>query len=173
MPDYFSENYGVDLKVAGYYSLMPYIIRGLFGPICGLIADSLKVKYSPMTLSTTMQMIGLLGPILFLSLLGFTTVTPFIASFYLTMALGLNAATYAGAFIYHLIILPQYAGLIFSIGNAISIIPAIIGIITSGSLLNTYHSWPLVFGMGIACYIVGLLGWIAFASGEPIIIEDH
>ena len=172
MPDFFSEVYQIDLNSVGYYSILPYIAQGLFGPFCGYCADYLKYKYTPMQLCTFFQMLGMSAPILFLSLLGFTTTTPLIASFYLTMALGLNCATAAGCSVYHLLVIPKYAGVVFSIGNALSIIPAIIGIVSSGSLIDKFHSWNLVFLIGIGCYFIGILAWVFLADDKPLIIDE-
>lgn len=59
----------------------------------------------------------------------------------------------------------QFAGLVYSIGNTFSIIPAIVGIAASGSLLDVYHSWTMVFTLAIVSYIMGALAWLALARG--------
>ena len=115
-----------------------------------------------------MQGIALFGPMLFFILLGFTPVNSTLAIFYFTAALTLNSASNSGVSVYHLMVIPEFAGLVFSLGNVFGLIPGAIGILVSGNLLESYHSWPLIFSMGIGCYVVGILSWFSLTNGTTI-----
>lgn len=130
MPDYFNEELHVSLEEVGYYSVVPYVCQGFVGPMSGVLSDYLLklYRFDPVYLCTIFQMLAMIGPILFLSLLGFTSVSPVAATAYLTLALSTNAFTSAGVTIYHLIVIPEFAGVVFAIGNSLSVFPAIVGI---------------------------------------------
>jgi MFS family permease len=114
-----------------------------------------------------MQLIGLVGPSVFLLLLGYTPINTTLAVIYLTAALSLNAFTCAGVSVYHQFLVPRLSGLVFSIGNTCSIIPGVIGIVVAGSILDATQSWSLIFLLGIMCFVAGTVVWVCLAHGRP------
>eukprot|EP00455_Lapot_gusevi_P056050 TRINITY_DN921_c0_g2_i1.p1 TRINITY_DN921_c0_g2~~TRINITY_DN921_c0_g2_i1.p1 ORF type:complete len:493 (-),score=109.87 TRINITY_DN921_c0_g2_i1:505-1983(-) len=168
MPDYFQEEFKVDLNEVGYYTVMPYVFQGIVAAASGTISSYLVTRFNFSLLATCsiMQLVGLVGPSIFLTLLGFTHTSPVTAAVYLTLALSINATTCAGVSVYHLYIVPQYAGLVFAMGNSWAVLPGVIGVATAGSILDAYHSWTLVFLLAIISYLLGAVVWVVFARGE-------
>jgi nitrate/nitrite transporter NarK len=68
----------------------------------------------------------------------------------------------------HLDIAPRYAGLLMGVSNTAGTIPGIVGVTVSGLILDLTGSWALVFGVAAGVYLVGLVVWLLFATGERI-----
>lgn len=54
------------------------------------------------------------------------------------------------------------------LSNTAGTLPGITGVSVSGLILDRTGSWALVLGVAAAVYVVGLLFYLAFASGERI-----
>lgn len=175
MPDYFKETLHVEFKDIGWFTFAPYLCQGACALASGAISQAMVARgaWSADQACGNMQLVGLLGPSLFLALLGYTPVTPTLAVFYLTAALSLNAFTCAGASVYHQLVAPRYSGVVYAIGNTFSIIPGVIGIISAGSILDATRSWSVIFLLGILCFLFGVGVWLWLARGRDEALDAH
>ena len=53
------------------------------------------------------------------------------------------------------------------ISNTAATIPGIVGVAVTGLILETTGSFGAVFYLTAAVYLIGLAGYLAWASGEP------
>ena len=173
MPDYFKDALNVDFDNIGFVTVAPFFFQGACAIGSGVLSQYLidRRVWTAEKACVNMQLIGLVVPAIFLTLLGYSVINTPLAVFYLTAALSANAFTCAGVSVYHQLVAPRFAGLIFSIGNTFSIIPGVIGIAAAGSILDATHSWSLIFLAGIACYVVGIVAWLAMAKGRCEALE--
>lgn len=173
MPDYFREALNVDFDNIGFVTVAPFFFQGACAIGSGVLSQYLIERgvWTAEKACYDMQLFGLVVPAIFLALLGYSFINTPLAVFYLTAALSANAFTCAGVSVYHQLVAPRFAGLIFSIGNTFSIIPGVIGIAAAGSILDATHSWSLIFLAGIACYVVGIVSWLGMANGRCEALE--
>ena len=68
----------------------------------------------------------------------------------------------------HLDIGPRYAGILLGFSNTAGTIPGIVGVTLTGMILDATGSWQLVFLISAGIYILGLIVWWLFATGERV-----
>ncbi|KAK4382450.1 putative anion transporter 4, chloroplastic [Sesamum angolense] len=112
MPIYFKTLYHVDLRQAAWFSAVPWSMMALVGYVAGVLSDMMIQSGISVTLTRKiMQSIGFIGP--GLALIGLTMArTPFIASAWLTLAVGLKAFSHCGFLVNLQEIAPQYSGVL-------------------------------------------------------------
>ncbi len=168
LPTYFTQELGVDISQVGVYTILPWLAMFLMANVAGWIADKLIASGRSVTfVRKLMQTIGFLGPTIFLSLIGGVSSAPQ-AIVYMCCALGLNAFALSGFGVNHLDIGPRYAGILLGFSNTAGTIPGIIGVTLTGYILDATGSWSLVFSIAAGIYLVGLLVWLLFATGEKV-----
>ncbi|KAL0418983.1 UNVERIFIED_CONTAM: putative anion transporter 4, chloroplastic [Sesamum radiatum] len=112
MPIYFKTLYHVDLRQAAWFSAVPWSMMALVGYVAGVLSDMMIESGISVTLTRKiMQSIGFIGP--GLALIGLTMArTPFTASAWLTLAVGLKAFSHCGFLVNLQEIAPQYSGVL-------------------------------------------------------------
>ena len=78
-------------------------------------------------------------------------------------ASGIGLAAYG---VNHLDVGPTYAGVLMGISNTIAAIPGIVGVAIAGVILQMTGSFAAVFYLIAAVYGIGMIGYLAWASGE-------
>ncbi|GLH10050.1 Putative inorganic phosphate cotransporter [Gryllus bimaculatus] len=83
----------------------------------------------------------------------------------LTVAVGLDAATYVGFQVNHIDLSPNFAGSMMGVTNCAANIMSIIGPLLVGVLSNR-EAWRVVFFLASGIYFVGNLLFVIFGSAE-------
>ena len=140
--------------------------------VCGFIADLMIAKFRISVKNTRkiMNTVGMFGPALMLTLCAFAAPNIYVAVTYICVCLGLASFTNASVSVNHLdICAPQYAALVYSIGNTFSNITGVVGPIITGILLDATGSWALLLIIMAVLYVIGGIFWLVFGQGEVII----
>ncbi|XP_042420325.1 probable anion transporter 3, chloroplastic isoform X1 [Zingiber officinale] len=168
MPIYFNTVYHVDLRQAAWFSALPWVMMAILGYFAGALSDLLIQNGFSITFTRKiMQSIGFLGP--GLSLLGLNaTKNPSIASFWLTVAVGLNSFGHAGFLVNFQEIAPQYAGVLHGISNTAGTLAAITGTVGAGFFVERMGSFKGFLILTSFLYFISTLLWNLFATGEQI-----
>jgi ACS family sodium-dependent inorganic phosphate cotransporter len=167
LPTYLHHRFAVTLARVGGYSLIPWIATFAAVNAGGWIADAMlrrhvSVGATRKTMQTVAFAVGA-APLLALP----AAPTPLAAIVLLTLsaaASGLGLSAYG---VNHLDVGPTYAGVLMGITNSIAALPGIIGVAAAGFILRATGSFTAVFYLIAAVYAVGMLGYLAWASGEP------
>jgi len=116
------------------------------------------------------QTVGMLGPAacMVAAASPLTDGNPTAASAWVTLGLGLNALTLAGVSVSHLDVAPKNAGVIFAAGNTCATLAGLIAVPLTGVILEATGSWPLVFGITSAHYVVGAAMFALWVGDRPL-----
>ena len=168
MPTYINKGLQVDFNAVGLYAMFPYIAAFLFFNLAGALADRLAVRgWEIIKIRRFMQVIGFGGPALVLVFVGYVDNAE--AAIALMTLANIFIAFNAGAFIVnHLDIAPKYAGVLMGLSNTAGTIPGIIGVYVSGMILGLTGSWTMVFQLAALVFLLGLVFYLVFASGERL-----
>ncbi|KAG8229382.1 hypothetical protein J437_LFUL000903 [Ladona fulva] len=172
MPTYLNSVLHFDLNENGLLSALPYLVMWIFSIIIGWISDKALAK-GWLSVAVTRKLgnsIAHWGPALALIGLGFVPENkPLLAVGVLTVAVGLNGASYIGFQVNHLDLSPNFAGTLMGITNCLSNIMGIIAPITAGRIAydeTNADLWRTVFFVSAAVYFVFNLFFIIFGSVE-------
>lgn len=174
LPTFFSDFYQVELSDLATYTLVPYVVQGGFGAASGFLADyMISSGWSVRQVRVGLQVLGMLGPAtcLLLAVSPLVGNSPVLASSLITIGLGFSALTLGGVSTSHLDIAPKHAGAIFGAGNTAATLAGFISVPVTGYLLEVTDSWPLVFGIIAAHYVVGAVVWSMWV-GDKLLPED-
>jgi ACS family sodium-dependent inorganic phosphate cotransporter len=168
LPRYFADVHGLDLKGAGYASLLPWLVMFAMANVGAQLADGLLKRGRSVTfVRKLMQSIGFFGAAVALLAIGQVHTVP-LAIALMCVALGLGSFALSGFGSNHLDIGPRYAGALMGLSNTAGTLPGIIGVTVTGYILEATGSWALVLGIAAGLYVVGALAWLAFATGEKL-----
>jgi ACS family sodium-dependent inorganic phosphate cotransporter len=168
LPTYFHQALGVDIVQVGVYTILPWLVMFLMANVAGWTADHLLQQgFSLTSVRKLMQSIGFLGAAVFLTMVGRVS-TPTEAIVYMSCTLGLGSFALSGFGVNHLDIGPRYAGILLGFSNTAGTIPGIVGVTLTGLILDATGSWSLVFLISAGVYVLGLLVWLLFATGERV-----
>ncbi|KAF3788022.1 putative anion transporter 4 [Nymphaea thermarum] len=172
MPIYFNTIYQVDLRRAAWFSALPWAMMATLGYVAGAMSDMLIRCGTSVTVTRKiMQSIGFIGP--GLCLLGLNaTRSPFLASAWLTAAVGLNSFSHAGFLVNLQEIAPQYAGVLHGMSNTAGTLAAIIGTIGAGYFVELMGSFRGFLYFTAVLYFVSALFWNIFSTGEQVIFNE-
>jgi ACS family sodium-dependent inorganic phosphate cotransporter len=168
LPTYFVRELGIDVGQLGAYTVLPWLTMFVMNNAVGWIADGLLNRGVGVTrVRKLMQSIGFAGPAVFLVAIGDVS-SPSQAALYISCALGFGAFSLAGYGVNHLDIGPRYAGVLLGFSNTAGTVPGIVGVALTGWMLDTTGSWSAVFGLAAGVYALGLVCWLAMATGERV-----
>lgn len=156
--------------------MLPFAIQGVTCILSGIIADVMisRLKISPKNTRKLLNTIGMFGPAILLALCAFLATNITMGVVFICICLATASFTNASVSVNHLdICAPQYAALVFSIGNTFSNITGVIAPIITGAILDATKSWTLVFVIMIVLYVIGGTFWLIFGRGEVIIGADE
>jgi len=168
LPRYFADVHGLDLKGAGYASLLPWLVMFAMANVGAQLADGLLQRGHSLTfVRKLMQSVGFFGAAAALLAIGQVHTVP-LAIALMSVALGLGSFALSGFGSNHLDIAPRYAGALMGLSNTAGTLPGVIGVTVTGYILEATGSWALVLGIAASLYVVGGLAWLRYATGEKL-----
>lgn len=168
LPTYVAQGLGVDFAAVGLFAMVPSLVSFLFLNVAGAVTDALLRRGIGTTrVRKLMQSIGFAGSAAALLVVGYVESAP-AAIFVMSVGSALGAFAMGGFGVNHLDIAPRHAGLLMGLSNTAGTLPGVIGVYASGLILAWTGSWALVFQVAAAVNVVGLLFYLAFASGERL-----
>ncbi|OVA17681.1 Major facilitator superfamily [Macleaya cordata] len=172
MPIYFNTIHHVDLRQAAWFSAVPWTMMAVLGYFAGVWSDMLISNGTTVTSTRKiMQSIGFIGP--GIALLGLTAAkTPSIASFWLTLAVGLKSFSHSGFLVNLQEIAPQYAGVLHGMSNTAGTLAAIIGTVGAGFFVELMGSFRGFLILTSVLYFLSALFWNIFATGERVNFDE-
>jgi len=166
LPTYLHHAFGVTVGRVGVYALVPWVSTFAMVNVGGWIADAMLMRgMTVVTVRKTLQSIAFgLGalPLLALPAAG----SPGAAIALLTASAAASGLGLSAFGVNHLDIGPTYAGVLMGISNTVATIPGIVGVALTGFILQATQSFNTVFLLIAAVYAVGLVGYLAWASGD-------
>jgi ACS family sodium-dependent inorganic phosphate cotransporter len=156
----------VPIERVGEYSLIPWVATFIVGNLAGWISDAMLAR--GITVTTVRKLVQTAGffmgavPLLFLPRVS----DPGIALVLVTVSACCGAMSLAAFGVNHLDIGPRYAGILMGISNTAATVPGIIGVAVTGLILGITGSFAPIFYITAVVYLVGLAGYLAWASGE-------
>lgn len=168
LPTFYRQRFGTDLKDLGLVSIIPYCVQFSVGLAVGFVADWMvyKLKVPLVYIRKGSQTIALLGAAFFMLLAGFVATNIVQGVVFITLALGVNSLSNVGLSVAHFDINPEFAGVIFGLGNTAATLTGIVGVQVTGLILQWTKSWPLVFLAAAFHYCIGVVVWLAFAHPD-------
>ncbi|XP_020550553.1 probable anion transporter 4, chloroplastic isoform X2 [Sesamum indicum] len=172
MPIYFKSLYHVDLRQAAWFSAVPWSMMALTGYVAGVLSDMMIQSGISVTLTRKiMQSIGFIGP--GLALIGLTKArTPFTASAWLTLAVGLKAFSHCGFLVNLQEIAPQYSGVLHGMSNTGGTLAAIVGTVGAGFFVELVGSFKGFLLLTAFLYFSAALFWNVFSTGERVNFDE-
>jgi len=166
LPSYLDHTFHVPLKNLGVMAVVPYLAAFVVSNCGGWLADGLQRRGMRMT--AVRKMLVTIG-----FSLGSTAVCamPFAHSavyavMLATLAIGGTALGTGGWGVNHLDVAPRYAGILMGISNTFATLPGIIGVAATGFIVQATGSYSGAFYLAAAVYLVGLVAFDVWGSGE-------
>ncbi|XP_047965088.1 probable anion transporter 4, chloroplastic isoform X1 [Salvia hispanica] len=173
MPIYFKTIYHVDLRHAAWFSAIPWSMMALTGYLAGVLSDMMIQRGISVTLTRKiMQSIGFFGPALALVWLTMAR-SPFIASAWLTVAVGLKAFSHCGFLVNLQEIAPQYSGVLHGMSNTGGTLAAIIGTVGAGFFVELVGSFRGFLLLTSFLYFSAAVFYNVFSTGERVNFDDE
>ena len=166
LPSYLAHNFHVPMAHLGELSVIPYAVAFAMQNVAGWLADALQRR--GMSLTAVRKLIqGLAFGAGALPLLMLPAAASARAAVAL-VALSIGGSSLgAGAFaVNHLDVAPRYAGILMGLSNTFATIPGIIGVAATGFILQRTDSFSAVFYLTAVIYAIGMVCYLAMASGE-------
>jgi ACS family sodium-dependent inorganic phosphate cotransporter len=166
LPSYLHQTFNVPMARLGTYSIIPWIAAFCIGNISGWIADALRKRGMSLTavrklMQATAFMLGAVPMVLLPSV-----TSALVATTLVTISLGGVSLGAAGYAVNHLDIAPQYAGILMGLSNTFAQLPGIVGVALTGFIVKATHSFAGAFYLSALIYLIGLMCYVAMASGE-------
>lgn len=172
IPNYMKYVLGMDIKKNAILSALPYLAMCLLSYLFIFISDYInKRKYLSLSMSRKIfNSIGHWIPMAALIALGYVTAEQTkLAIALLTIAVGVNAATYLGFQVNHIDLSPNFAGTLMGITNCAANIMSIVAPLTVGFVVTDETNsleWRLVFFITGGFYLIGNALFLLFGKTE-------
>jgi MFS transporter, ACS family, solute carrier family 17 (sodium-dependent inorganic phosphate cotransporter), other len=147
-------------------AVVPYLAAFVVGNCSGWLADALQRRGMRMTaVRKTLQTIafGLGAAAVCAMPFAHSAVAAVMLA---TVSIGGTAIGMGGWGVNHLDVAPRYAGILMGISNTFATVPGIIGVALTGFVVQATGSFSGVFYLAAAVYLVGLVAFDLWASGE-------
>nr|AKN21528.1 slc17a-5 [Schmidtea mediterranea] len=170
-PTYMKEVLKFNMSQNGFVSAAPYIGMGI-GQICfAILCDILQKRkiLSVTRIRKLMNCLGMLTPGLIVVILAYLKCeSRYLAVVLLTIGLSATSALFVGAFVNHVDIAPQYAGLLFGLTNTLGAFTGFFSSYFVGAVTknNDVNSWRIVFFVCSIIYVAGAIFYLIFGSGK-------
>jgi ACS family sodium-dependent inorganic phosphate cotransporter len=166
LPSFLHQTFNVPMERLGTYSVVPWIAAFCVGNISGWVADALCKRGMSLTaVRKLMQAAAFTLGAVSMLLLPLAT-SALVATTLFTIALGGVSLGVAGYAVNHLDIAPQYAGILMGLSNTFAQLPGIVGVALTGFIVKATHSFAGAFYLSALIYLIGLVAYVAMASGE-------
>lgn len=166
LPTYLHHTFGVTVAHVGIYSIVPWIATFVVVNSGGWLADTMLLRGTSVGATRKLMQSCAFG-IGALPLLALPAArTPGAAIALITISAAANGLGLAAYGVNHLDVGPTYAGVLMGISNTIAAIPGIIGVAVTGFIVQASGSFAAVFYLIAAVDVIGLLGYLRWASGD-------
>jgi len=175
LPTYLRERLGLDLKVLGLVSVLPYCVMYILSNASGSIADYWLRNDIPIRdVRIRIEAVAKLTPCLCFILLSVLVEvmgwrSQGLVLLLLCIGLGSSACVHSGYWCNIIDIAPRYTGMALGYSNSFASLPGIIGNMATGAILYQSGSWALVFIIVAGIYAAGFLVFYSFAEGHEVI----
>lgn len=172
MPTYMSKVLNVKLQKNGVLSSLPYLSMYLLSFVFGAMSDLITTrKWTSVTNNRKLfNTIGLWGPIIALTVLSYVPAGQMIfAVAMLTVAVGVNAGTYAGYMLVHTDLATNFSANLMGITNFLANICSLIAPLACGFIIQDEtepSEWRKVFFVASGVYFFTNLFFILFSTSE-------
>uniref|UniRef100_A0AAG5DL33 Putative inorganic phosphate cotransporter n=1 Tax=Anopheles atroparvus TaxID=41427 RepID=A0AAG5DL33_ANOAO len=172
MPTYMKEVLEKDIKNNALLSSLPYLVMWILSVMLSPLSDFLinRQYLSRLVSRKLFNTIGLWVPMV--ALLGLAYVPKGgsnLAIVLLTLAVGINSATYLGFQVNHLDLAPNHAGTMMGITNCAANIMSIIAPLIVGEVITDATDpvqWRRVFYIAAGVYFIGNLTFLIFGKAD-------
>lgn len=173
MPTYMKNVLGLDIKKNALLSSLPYLVMWILSMVFSPISDFLINRHylSRVVSRKLFNSIGLWIPMV--ALLGLAFVPKGgtdLAVTLLTLAVGINSATYLGFQVNHIDLAPNHAGTMMGITNCAANIMSIIAPLIVGQIVGHNATdpviWRPVFYIAAGIYFFGNLMFVIFGKAD-------
>lgn len=168
------------MQQSALLSVAPWFVTVLISNSAGWVADWLSNsgRLSMTATRKTLQAAGSVGPALCLLALaaaheaaaapgGAPALEMGQAAALMMGVISLGGFQSAGFASNHQDISSRYAAVLFGVTNALSSLAGTCSVYATGVILDSTHSWALVFQLVAGCYLAGAVAFVALASAEP------
>jgi ACS family sodium-dependent inorganic phosphate cotransporter len=171
LPSYFRDVQHSSIAGAGVLSAAPWLAMFASANVAGVLSDRMIRRGVSVTFTRKlMQLIGLLGPAVFLVALR-DVHSPTVALVLLCGATASNGFTWSGFAPNSLDLSPQHASVITGMSNTFATIPGIVGVAVTGWLVQVTHSYTSAFVLAGAVSVVGALAYAVLFDARPVAIS--
>ena len=166
LPSYFKSTFGLSLANAGLISAAPSLASFVMANVAGHIADRMiRGGRSATFVRKLMQSISLFGAAGFLLLLPLAASAP-AGMLLLCGATGTLAFSFAGFAPNCFDVAPRYASVIWGISNTFGTIPGVVGVATTGWLVQRTGGYAAAFIVTASIAMIGGVVFLVAGSGE-------
>ncbi|XP_042485675.1 probable anion transporter 6, chloroplastic isoform X2 [Macadamia integrifolia] len=143
LPTYFSEELDLNLTEAAGVAVLPPLASILVSGIAAQFADNLIASGVETTMVRKIcQTIAFLSPAFCMTLSSLNLgLPPWEIVALLTGGLALSSFALSGLYCTHQDISPEYSSVLLGITNTVGAVPGIVGVVLTGYLLDSTHSW--------------------------------
>eukprot|EP00884_Botryococcus_braunii_P012813 jgi/Botrbrau1/21532/Bobra.174_2s0035.1 len=169
MPSYFYQTLGLDLKASSMFAFLPWTVMAVGSSLAGVLVDWLLARGADRTrVRKAVQTVAFLLPAAALVLLSSVTLTPALALFCMTAALGITSLGQAGFVANMSDIAPSRSGQLFGLCNTFGTFAGIVGSSAVGFVVERTASFDPIFKATAGLYLFGIVVWNLFCSGEKV-----
>ncbi len=166
LPSYLDHTFHVPLKNLGLMAVVPYLAAFVVANLSGWIADALQKRGLPLTVvRKALQTAGFGLGAAAVCAMPWAHSAPQ-AVLLATVSLGATALGTGGWGVNHLDVAPRYAGILMGISNTLATLPGIVGVAATGFIVQATGSYSGAFYLAAAIYLVGLIAFNLWGSGE-------
>jgi MFS transporter, ACS family, solute carrier family 17 (sodium-dependent inorganic phosphate cotransporter), other len=166
MPSYFSREHGMNIGVAGIYSLSPWLTLIVSQNVSGWCSDTLVRRGLGATVIRKVFVVtGLVGAAVVLWTVPAAD-TAVEALLRLCAAMAFLASSFTGQLPNVFDIAPKYAEVLFSILNTIGTLPGLVGVALTGWLVDVTHSYDSTLMLASGLSMAGGFVYLLFGSGR-------
>ncbi|XP_071455154.1 putative inorganic phosphate cotransporter [Hetaerina americana] len=172
MPTYMGNVLNYHIKENGLLSALPYLAMWIFSMFMSWVSDT-TLERGWLTVRSARKIgnsIAHWGPAVALIILGYIPNNqPKVALGLLTLAVGLNGASFVGFQVNHIDLSPNFAGTLMGITNCVANFMSILAPLVAGAIApdsTNADQWRIVFFVSAAVYFVFNLIFIIFGKGE-------
>jgi len=185
LPDYFDDEFSLNLDNLGFYTLLPYLAVFILSNIAGWIADALLARCRKSSVRKLMNTVGCLSSALFFYLMGTVTkdYDPSCSGHFcvravllLTVAIATSGIAFSGWYASLMELSPRHSSAIVSLSFTFGTLPGVVGNLVTGLIISTSNGkikdWSKVFLLCAMLLVLGAVIFLLFSEKNPPIALD-
>ena len=169
LPLYMHDVLGFDIARNGAFSALPFVASIVFGPVSALFTDLLRFKLSTTVVRKLFCVVGYSLAGCFLILIGYIGCDCAVAVTIMCIVMTFTAVVFPTVLVNQLDLAPLHAGKIMGLNFTFANLGAIAAPHAVGALTyerSTRSEWRNIFFLMAAIYVVGMVVYVSFGSGE-------